>query len=67
MDNVIHKIVIPFECKHRIIEELDLLNISSKAVFPGFDGIGRYTAGHNRNSHAKVGMGVSGNRQPLII
>ena len=36
------KIVIPFECKHRIMEELDLLNISSKAVFPGLDGIGRY-------------------------
>lgn len=43
------KIIIPVECKHRIIEELDLLNISSKTVFPGLDGIGRYINKYYQN------------------
>lgn len=43
-------ITIPSKCKHHIIEELDLLNISSKTVFPGLDGIGRYINKHYQNN-----------------
>lgn len=42
-------IIIPAECKHSIIEELDLLNISSKTIFPGLDGIGRYINKYYQN------------------
>lgn len=36
------KIIIPSFCKHSIMQELDLLNINEKSVFPGLDGIGKY-------------------------
>ena len=36
------KILIPHEKKKTILEELDLLGVNPKSIFPGLDGIGKY-------------------------
>lgn len=38
----IAKIIVPSNCKHHIVRELDFLSINEKSVFPGLDGLGRY-------------------------
>ena len=44
------KMVIPAECKHSIMRELDLLNINEKSIFPGLDGIGKYINKYYQNN-----------------
>lgn len=41
-EEFILKILIPHEKKKSILEELDLLGVNSKSIFPGLDGIGKY-------------------------
>jgi len=43
------KIIIPNEVKRDIVNELDLLDINEKSLFPGLDGIGHYIEKHYRN------------------
>lgn len=44
------KIIIPFSCKHSIMQELDLLNTNEKSVFPGLDGVGKYINKYYKNN-----------------
>ncbi len=44
------KIIIPADCKHSIMKELDLLNINEKGIFPGLDGLGRYINKYYKNN-----------------
>lgn len=41
-EEFILKILIPHEKKKTILEELDLLGVNPKSIFPGLDGIGKY-------------------------
>lgn len=44
------KLIVPSDCKHRIMKELDLLNINEKSIFPGLDGIGKYINNYYTNN-----------------
>ena len=44
------KIIIPTDCKHNIMKELDLININEKSIFPGLDGLGRYINEYYKNN-----------------
>lgn len=46
----IANITVPANCKHRIIKQLDIMNVNEKTVFPGLDGIGRYLEKYYRNN-----------------
>ena len=46
----ISKVIVPADCKHHIMKELDLLNINEKGIFPGLDGLGRYINRYYKNN-----------------
>lgn len=41
-DGILGKIIISYESKRHIIEQLNLLGINEKSIYPGLDGIGKY-------------------------
>ena len=44
------KLIIPYNCKHSLMRELDLLDINEKSIFPGLDGIGKYVNKYHKNN-----------------
>lgn len=41
-DGILGKIIIPHNIKKHIIEQLNLLGVNEKSIYPGLDGIGKY-------------------------
>ncbi len=44
------KLIVPSNCKHSLVRELDLLNINEKSIFPGLDGIGKYINKYHKSN-----------------
>ena len=41
-EGILGKVIIPNNIKKHIIEQLNLLGVNEKSIYPGLDGIGKY-------------------------